>query len=253
MNNRELLERFGKDGYVKFKVDNYNFVQKLLNTVKTVNDFNDLSSIHKIINSEDLNDIRMKAFREINSLDNWENEYYSLSALILKDLLGPDIAIQSKLNLSIQMPSDKSSLLDLHTDCLSGQSVFEIVAWLPLTKAYSTNSMYVFPLDISRRMLKEMSNHELEGMKFLFEKYQGHAQFVELDVGEILLFSSTLFHGNIVNSTEDTRVSVNCRFKNIFSHESSTGERRLGSFYRVLKLSPLTTIGLSYRDDLVDF
>ena len=42
------------------------------------------------------------------------------------------------------MPGDVSSILNLHTDALSGQSVFEIVLWLPLTNAFETNSMYIF-------------------------------------------------------------------------------------------------------------
>ena len=44
-------------------------------------------------------------------------------------VLGPDILIQRKLNFSIQMPGDESSLLGMHTDTLSGQSPFELVMW----------------------------------------------------------------------------------------------------------------------------
>ena len=84
-------------------------------------------------------------------------------------------------------------------------------------------------------------------------KYKEYANFLNVNFGECLIFSPTLFHGNVLNQTEITRISINCRFKNLFSHEAKNGERRLGSFYRVLRLSPVTKLGLSYRDDLIKF
>ena len=90
-------------------------------------------------------------------------------------------------------------------------------------------------------------------MKNLFDEYKDYATFLNLNFGECLIFSPTLFHGNMLNKTNKTRISINCRFKNLFSHEANNGERRLGSFYRVLNLSPVTKLGLAYRDDLINF
>ena len=151
------------------------------------------------------------------------------------------------------MPYDKSSILDLHTDSLSGQSVFEVVSWTPLTDSYESNSMFIFNPELSKKILNDMPNFHQSGMKELFEKYKKDAEFVEVKYGEGLIFSPTLFHGNVLNETEKTRISINCRFKNIFSHEAKLRERRLGSFYRILKISEVTKLGLAYRDDLIDF
>ena len=151
------------------------------------------------------------------------------------------------------MPNDTSSVLDLHTDALSGQSVFEIVLWVPLTRSFESNSMYIFSKEKTYKILKELKNSEFEGMKNLFNKYKEYANFLKLNFGECLIFSPTLFHGNVLNKTEITRISINCRFKNLFSHEAKNGERRLGSFYRVLNISPVTKLGLNYRDDLINF
>ena len=39
--------------------------------------------------------------------------------------------------------------------------------------------------------------------------------FVNLDFGEILIFNPTLLHGNLINKTNHTRVSLNIRFKSL--------------------------------------
>ena len=246
-------ELLGKNGFFIFDIKNLELLKLFKSEVEKSFNTKNLSSIHKYTNFESINKKRINAFRSLNKIEDWENKYYSLANFFLQNLLGPDIAIQSKLNLSIQMPDDSSSVLDLHTDSLSGQSIFELVTWIPLTDAFDSNAMYIFNLENSQKMLKEMPEHEDHGMVYLFDKYKKKAEFINIKYGQGLIFSPTLFHGNITNKTKYTRVSINCRFKNIFSHENSTGERRLGSFYRILKISPLTKIALSYRDDLVSF
>ena len=50
--------------------------------------------------------------------------------------------MQNRINLSIQLPKDKGSLLDTHADTWNGNSPFEIVVWVPLVDCYKTKSMY---------------------------------------------------------------------------------------------------------------
>ena len=250
---KSFFDDFLKQGYSIQKVENLKFLNTLKSNIEDQVLSKDLEKIHKYYGANEINNLRISCYRKINRINNWEDKYFSLASSYLKDLLGPDLSIQTKLNLSIQMPNDKDSVLDLHTDALSGQSVFEVVLWVPLTRSYSSNSMYIFPRKINEKILHDLKDNENLGMKNLFIKYEKYANFLHLNYGDCLIFSPTLFHGNVLNETPTTRLSINCRFKNLFSHEAKNGERRLGSFYRVLKLSPLTKIGLSYRDDLVKF
>ena len=256
MNNNKLdifYKEFFENGYSIFNVENLLFLEKLKSQLLKQLNCNRLDNLHKSIKYSEINNERIKCYRSINKIDNWEKNYYSLASSKLEKLLGPDISIQSKLNLSIQMPNDITSVLDLHTDALSGESVFEVVLWVPLTRSFDSNAMYIFSKEKTYEILKNFKQCEYKGMKNLFNEYKDSATFLNLKFGECLIFSPTLFHGNILNQTKKTRISINCRFKNLFSHESSNGERRLGSFYRVLNLSPLTKLGLSYRDDLIKF
>lgn len=250
------LNEFSEKGYVILKNESNDSLNKFIDTVlSNFEGVDHLSKIHTKITPDEINALRMSSFKALNDLKDWENMYYSQFETILKNFFGSDISIQSKLNLSIQMPHDDRSTLMLHTDTLSGQSEYEVVAWTPLVDAYETNSMYIFEKDVSQEIFKVLSSYENRGMNELFEDYKSKAKFLEINKGQVLIFSSSLFHGNVINQTEDTRVSVNCRFKNLFSPEIEdfSSERTTGSFYKPLKLSPVTTWALKYDDDFVSF
>ena len=58
-------------------------------------------------------------------------------------LVGNELMMQKNINLSIQFPDDKSSLLPIHSDVWSGDSPFEINLWIPLVDCFKTKSMYI--------------------------------------------------------------------------------------------------------------
>ena len=104
------------------------------------------------LDSSNLNAVRLNAFRALNAMENWDKNYYKMASKLLDALFGPDLLIQRKLNLSIQMPNDKSSILGMHTDTLSGQSPFEFVMWTAFSKSYDSNSMFYFDRQTSKKI-----------------------------------------------------------------------------------------------------
>ena len=69
--------------------------------------------------------------------------YYFIAKDILDKIVGNELAMQMRVNLSIQMPNDDSSLLPIHADTWSGDSAYEVVVWIPLVDCYDTKSMYI--------------------------------------------------------------------------------------------------------------
>ena len=63
--------------------------------------------------------------------------------------------------------------------------------------------------------------------------------------GSFLLFSPTLMHGSVMNKTNETRWSLNTRFKALFTPYHSQ-EKGLGSFYLPIRTAPATHFGLKY-------
>jgi len=202
----------------------------------------------KISNFDDFNKIRLEIYREINSLPNWENLYFNMAGLYINYLLGPDLLIQRKLNLSIQIPHDFSSILGMHADTLSGQSPFEIVLWVAMTDAFDSNSMFYFDKETSKEIFSKMPEYEKDGLDALREKYWSKVKFVKAKKSQVVLFSGTLFHGNIENQTSHTRISINSRFKNLYSPsgDHTNVDRSVGVFYKLFKQSEITSIGREY-------
>ena len=145
-------------------------IKKILNKFKNIIDKNiikenpkydfNLESLHKFINHKNINDLRLKSFREINKKLDWRKCILDLCENEITSIIGSDILIQSKINLSIQMPKDKSSKLSIHSDSWSADSPFQINLWLPLTPAYDTNSMFVFSKKESLKIVKKLKNNQ---------------------------------------------------------------------------------------------
>ena len=106
------------------------------------NNFN-LDNLHKKIKLSDLNKIRLKIYNEINNKDWISNLMYNLYKIHLDEIVGNELAIQKKVNVSIQIPRDNSSLIPMHSDFFSGESIFQVNLWLPLVDVKKTNSMFL--------------------------------------------------------------------------------------------------------------
>lgn len=227
------------------------FQATLKNSLKA----HDLCTLHGKYTSENINEVRMSSFRELNSISGWEHKYFRMAQSSIKDLLGPDLLIQRKLNLSIQMPGDESSQLGMHADTLSGQSPFELVMWTAFSDFAPEAGMYYFDVETSKLIFQDMQQTEDQGLEHLREKYWENRKFLNIANGQVALFTGTIFHGNIKNETDRTRVSVNCRFKSVFSPEGNEAlsERGVGIFYKLLEISPVTQIAREYISREVKF
>ena len=151
-------------------------VMKEIRAVYSTN-ISDLSKIHEILEKDKINELRMKIFDEINAGD---HEFIKLiSKDIFDDLvsiLGPDISVQKKLNFSIHMPGDSSSVLDIHSDTWSGESPFQLNLWFPLTSAEETNSMFlldkVFSIKQTEKIFSADQTIMLKHLNLLFLNFQ---------------------------------------------------------------------------------
>ena len=80
-------------------------------------------------------------------------------------------------------------------------------------------------------------------MDTLFEKIKKDVQWLNINYGEVLLFSPTILHGNRVNQENETRWSFNIRFKGLFTPYSGKG---LGDYFFPLRISPLSKIAMEF-------
>jgi len=51
-------------------------------------------------------------------------------------------------------------------------------------------------------------------------------------------------HGNIVNMENETRWTINCRFKGVFT---PYGDKKVGEFFEPITLKPISKIAMNYK------
>ena len=204
----------------------------------------DLAISHDFVANERLNDLRMTIFTEINKIADIRQRYFWLARQSLTTLVGNELSMQNKVNLSIQQPNDESSVLPMHSDIWTGDSPFQVVLWVPLTDASHSNSMFFLPPRESHEARQRVTAGDFKSMDEIESEY--HAQMITMIVpyGKVLIFDSNCLHGNVLNKTITSRWSINCRFTGLLTPFTNP-ERRLGTYYLPITTRAATKMGLS--------
>ncbi|MDC0617397.1 2OG-Fe(II) oxygenase [Candidatus Pelagibacter ubique] len=247
---KKITNEFLKKGYLLNPVEKRKSLKYISNLVKkavskylkrkNVN----LNLIHKYIPKKNINDFRVNIIREINKDNMLRFHYFNLAKNNLYCLVGNELMMQKNINLSIQLPEDETSILPFHSDIWSGDSPYEINLWLPLVNCYKTKSMYILEkskLDFLQAKIKKLKN---KSSKDLYELSKKYLKWIDIKYQNYLLFDQSIPHGNIVNSENETRWSMNCRFKNLFTPYN---DKRIGEFFLPITARAMTEIGINYK------
>lgn len=203
-----------------------------------------LNTIHNQLTVETLNDVRLKVITEMNADPSFRTNYFKTARQALSLLAGNELAMQRRINLSIQLPNDDSSLLPVHADVWAGDSPYEVVLWIPLVNCYRTKSMYISDAELDEQIQANFTSFKNQSSEDLFHTIEPKVTFLDVPFGSVLLFSQNVMHGNRVNTENETRWSMNCRFKSILTPYHG---KKMGDFFEPITLRPLTRLGLDYQ------
>ena len=203
-----------------------------------------LNRIHERVDGEKLNDLRLTVIREMNEEPWTRLAYFNTARRALEMIVGNELAMQLRINLSIQLPSDDSSLLPVHADAWSGDSPYEVVLWIPYVHVYGTKTMYILPRERDTEYQARMGELKLKSAEELYKTIEPELRWLDIPYGHVLMFTQNVMHGNVVNREKETRWSSNCRFKSVFSPYA---DKKLGEFFEPILVRPATRIGASYR------
>ncbi|MEL7059119.1 MAG: sporadic carbohydrate cluster 2OG-Fe(II) oxygenase [Acidobacteriota bacterium] len=203
-----------------------------------------LDRIAEHVDVDRLNALRLAVFRGLNARPGLRPAVYRQARRLLHELVGNELAMQRRVNLSIQLPGDDSSLLPLHADSWSGDSPYEIVLWIPLVDCRATKSMFVLPRAEQERLLAEHPMSTWRSVGDLDARVRGSAEYLDVRFGEVVLFDQNLLHGNRVNEEPTTRWSLNCRFKGLFTPYA---DKKLGEFFEPIVVRPMSQLGMRHR------
>jgi sporadic carbohydrate cluster 2OG-Fe(II) oxygenase len=206
------------------------FVSELLRSIVGVTDL-DLSKLHEVVGVDQINTVRTRLFELVNEEGVLDQLYARKYGHLLRTLLGPDVLIQRRYNVSIQLPGDVTSILPAHSDCWSGDSPYQINLFFAVTSCLEGNAMFLCPFDKSTSLVKRYQEGSIDFNEMLIEA-RLHAQWRTLNPGDLLVFNPAAFHGNEINTTTSTRISLNVRLKGKHAPELSAAiVDRVGEVY----------------------
>jgi sporadic carbohydrate cluster 2OG-Fe(II) oxygenase len=255
--DKALADEFLAQGYVIRPVDEREALDDLRRQVvksvaaqlghETPNDPDAfLNDIHRIVAVPALNQLRLATYRAMNGTTWFRPTYFHLGRSYLEALVGNELAMQNRINLSIQMPDDDSSLLDIHADVFGGETPFQVVQWLPLVDCRDSKSMFILPRPKTEAVMPRLATLGEGGMAELYRLVEKDLIWLDVPYGTTLIFSPNCLHGNIVNRVPTTRWSLNCRFTGLFTPYTSY-EKKIGSYYMPITTKPVSRIGMAYR------
>lgn len=256
-NEAELGREFMKNGYVIREVEDRTALDELraafvelacrhLGCGPPADHGEFLNTLHERVRPEKLNDLRLFIYRTSNEFRWLRPTYYALGRGLLGTLVGSELAMQNRVNLSIQMPNDDGSLLDIHADVYGGETPFQVVQWLPLMNCFETNSMFILPYPKMEVVNKNLNQLGEGGMSALFDRHKAELIWLNIPYGKVLIFTPNCLHGNVVNRTPATRWSLNSRFTGLFTPYTSY-EKKLGSYYLPITTRAVSHIGMRYE------
>lgn len=250
-----LIARFLDAGYLILPVENRPALERIrahiaslaarhLGAAEPDDPYLFLDTIHERVDVAGLNDLRLAVIRGMNRESWFRPAYHALARRALATLVGNELAMQRRVNLSVQLPRDRSSLLPVHADVWSGDSPYEVVLWVPLVDCHRTKSMYIAERRFDEETQETLARFAGRSAEDLYQAIERNLTFLEVPAGHCLLFTQNLMHGNRVNEEVGTRWSMNCRFKALLAPYA---DKKLGEFFEPITLRPATRFGLDYR------
>jgi sporadic carbohydrate cluster 2OG-Fe(II) oxygenase len=203
-----------------------------------------LDHIHLLVPPHQVNDLRVSVMAELGDDPGIRTCIFAAARPMLEVLVGNELAMQLRPNLSVQLPGDTDSALALHADTWSGHSPFETVVWIPLVDCYRTKSLYLVPPVIAEHLWPRFTANGGRTTNDLFDTVADDVVWIDAAFGEVVLFDQSLPHGNRVNGESTTRWSLNCRFTGLFT---PYGDKGLGDFFTPITMRAVTRSALGYQ------
>lgn len=208
---------------VNYNVDEYDFLKLLQDHFG----IEDLSKIHEegpeyqFFDKKDFDQSTVfhKKFYQIYDQDQFLDLYRKFLRGVILPMYNEPIVYQAKPTFRVHMPGNVA-VGEWHRDRQYNHQVTELNYWLPFTKAFGNNTIWI-------------------------ESEEGKEDFhpLECDYGQVWAFDgANLFHGNKPNDTGSSRVSMDFRVLPLSQHKETVNESShlklqftIGSYYELME------------------
>jgi len=190
-----------------------------------------LENIHKEVPTKELIPITDMVQKRLSAPD-YSKKFDTFAKTYIAPLLNDKrylIKRRPTLNLVIPNQERLGRKLPFHQGIFYKNGRGQGTIWMPLTRAYDTNSMYVVSTSESRRITKSLINNQWSQKKFE-DACLETAYPVDLDIGQAHLFHQEILHGNVNNETTITRMAIDWH---VLIEGEEFGGRLPGGFFRL--------------------
>lgn len=264
--NRDI-DKFADLGYVVLDFYSIEYLTEFKNIILgevrklLQNDTVKLEDFHKYVTSDSEKlDLQYK----INQII-WDKQLHikiiSDNIKIFYELIGKDLDIQSKPYLRIARPECPQDNIGFHRDGFYGNSAYEISNFIPLVDLDENSALLIEPSSHKKGAIpfKKVDSEEVKkgdiknqlgflySPKIIDSNYEINKVPIPLKFGEVLIFSLGVIHGQDVNTSINTRWSIDTRVKNSFAR-SATKE----GYFQELSNSPVAECAKVFYKHNVD-
>lgn len=201
---------------VSYDHERFPFAEKMRDEVRRLgHPIESLETLHETVPTERVY-VLSKELCEATHRPDWKElvAAFTREEIVPKGKLVPPIAIQRSLNVRIMLPDKPQAVFPFHTGLLYGHGPGSRSLWMPLTdvsrEESRSASLQIIGIERSRELIRQASAERLS-VPEMTELFGRESFGVRARPGQVLFFTQENIHGNFVNVTGKTRVSIDFR------------------------------------------
>jgi len=220
-----------------------------------------LEDYHTIVLDDDLHTNIQSDLTQLYQNAGYGRQLIESSLPYFVDLLGPDLHIQKYPYIRISRPGMRQDNIGIHRDTHYGCSPFELSVSIPFTDVPARGAMGVLSgthtvaecdlpvTQVKSAVEKGSEKHKLGFLyapKVMSDEVRASVKPVRIGLGQALVFSLSLVHGQEVNRSNSTRITTDVRLVN--SYAPIAWSRNVhADYYERLCSSPVSEQARTYQ------
>lgn len=196
---------------IEFDRTKYAFDTLFLERVRAVSsatkELQDLSLLHEVVAPTEIGKI-YDGLYALSRERPFRNLYQSLVCDVVGRHFDQPFHFQRVPGIRIHTPNSRT--VQYHSDYWYGHGPEVVNFWMPITRSFGSNALFVATLDDSLKEIDTIVERKLRQPE-IDERLQAICKPVEMELGGIRVFNAQTAHGSLKNETGRTRISVDFR------------------------------------------
>jgi len=212
----------------------------------------DLENCHMELSEQHLSKAVAHLSSVVAAMPSLNDLLFSCATNAIMALCGNQIQMQKSVQLSVSIAGSPQMNVASHADSWTGDSPFELVQWVPLTRTDSENTLRILSPSRSIQLLEKVGSLQRADMTELVGDEECNLKPILIKPGQILLFNGNCLHGTGTSVEGLSRWALNIRYSPILLTPLAEPDRGLGSYLHPVSMRAVLEAGLPFYSRLAD-